>query len=256
MVDVEAVVVRRSRRPPSSESVSRRPGRSAPGCRRGRCSAARDARRTGSSGCRTGPTARARRPAPRRRCRASRRPTPRPHARRCSESGGRGPAWRDLGVRPRHPDAAAVRAAAHQVRHVHLRRQPDAEAGEVRVLRRRDDAPAARHRDRDRRRGARTAGCAARAPAGTSRCRSSTAPRPRLRSPRSGAVDPSPIVTSVPSTRHCASSPTTIRFPCSPAISCSSTYCAWLVSWYSSTSTWRKRRLVAGADLREQLAAR
>ncbi|CPU63672.1 Uncharacterised protein [Mycobacteroides abscessus] len=27
-----------------------------------------------------------------------------------------------------------------------------------------------------------------------------------------------------------------------PASSRTSTYCAWLVSWYSSTSTWRNRR--------------
>ena len=57
-----------------------------------------------------------------------------------------------------------------------------------------------------------------------------------------GRFVPSPIVTIVPSTRHWSSSPTTIRLPCSEASSCSSLYWAWLVSWYSSTRTWRKVR--------------
>src|SRR5437764_10826 len=30
-----------------------------------------------------------------------------------------------------------------------------------------------------------------------------------------------------------------MRFPCSPESSCSSRYCAWFVSWYSSTITYR-----------------
>ena len=38
-----------------------------------------------------------------------------------------------------------------------------------------------------------------------------------------------------------------------PTSSCSSRYWAWLVSWYSSTSTWRKALRVALADLLEQL---
>ncbi len=63
----------------------------------------------------------------------------------------------------------------------------------------------------------------------------------------------SAIVTGVPSTRHWSSSPTTARFRCSPASSCSSRYWAWFVSWYSSTRTWRNERGVARADLREQL---
>jgi hypothetical protein len=47
-------------------------------------------------------------------------------------------------------------------------------------------------------------------------------------------------VIGVPATRHWSSSPTTVRFRCSDDSSWSQRYCAWFVSWYSSTRIQRK----------------
>ena len=243
MREVEAVVAQQPRAAAVGVDAREHAVDAAPGRRPARSTCRRGARRTAASGCHSAARATPRPCAPRLRCRASRRPRRRPPAPAARRM--RAPDARDRPVactcawcRPGSPCPASTSgrscgAAASPA----AGSRRSASCSGVLTIRR-----PARGDDRDPVDALGRGTCASRARAGSRRCRS----RSSTSSPDSHVLDRlhasrPPIVTGVPSTRHWSSSPTTARLRCSPASSCSQRYCAWLVSWYSSTRTWRKR---------------
>ena len=144
-----------------------------------------------------------------------------------------------VGVDPRGPHTEADATPVHHVRQVVLRRQSRLEPGEVRVLGRRHDAAAAPRGDRDTHRRVAGEGLGH---AGGTEVPAAVAGQHLVA--RRDALDrlrrcrpPSPPASRRPGTARRRRRPA--RFRCSFVMSCSSRYWAWLVSWYSSTSTWR-----------------